>query len=272
MHATSKPDRRIDAALLVLRLAGLFLALTFGWQKISGLVEFIHTGQPFSTWGFGQFIRSLHFPFPLLLGLCAILSESISALLIALGLFTRLAAAFTASTMIVAFYVSLRLGEEPLRALLYCLIFATIAAIGPGRFSLGHVLRPNTSPRNQTEKTELLVLRIGAAACLVLLYSLRQSGGANFLAVHRGAVLPAVLLSIGGILVLCGFKTRIVSAALAIGWAWSACAGLLAGEDWVGLPYRSILFTILFAALALLGPGKCDAGEESPNSAGQCAG
>lgn len=134
-------DRRIDIGLLVLRGAGLFLALTFGWQKLSAYVDVVRVGQPLSGTGLAGLIRMMGLPAPTLLAVCAVLNESIGALFIACGFLTRPAAAVGALGMMVAFYVSMRLGEDPLRAFLYFVIFLSLSITGPGRFSIDHLLR-----------------------------------------------------------------------------------------------------------------------------------
>ena len=133
-------DRRIDIGLLVLRGAGLFLALTFGWQKFSAYVALIHAGQSLSETGLAALIRMMGFPVPALLAVCAVLNESVGAVFIAFGFLTRPAAVVGALGMAIAFYVSIRLGEEPVRAALYFVIFLGLAITGPGRFSIDHVL------------------------------------------------------------------------------------------------------------------------------------
>lgn len=123
MQAQNQKNWGFDAGVLILRSAGVFLALTFGRQEAWDFADFIRSGQPWNSWGFGQFVQSLGFPIPTFLAVCAVLSETIEALVVAIGFQTRLAAAFVASTMAVAFYVNMKLGEEPLRALLYVLMF-----------------------------------------------------------------------------------------------------------------------------------------------------
>jgi len=134
-------NRRIDAGLLVLRGAGLFLAITFGRQKLLGYIELVRTGQSLSSSGLAPLIRAMGLPAPGFLAICAVLNESIGALFIAGGFLTRLFSAVGALGMAVAFYVSLRLGEEPLRAALYVIIFAGLAVTGPGKYSVDFLAR-----------------------------------------------------------------------------------------------------------------------------------
>jgi putative oxidoreductase len=81
------------------------------------------------------------FPFPGFLGVYTVLNESVGALLIGLGLLARISAVFGALSMAGAFYTSIRLGEEPLRAALYLVIFLALAVTGPGKYSLDFLLR-----------------------------------------------------------------------------------------------------------------------------------
>jgi putative oxidoreductase len=79
-----------DFALFVLRLAGLGLAFAHGWPKIARFIA----GEG------GAFIAGverLGFPFPVVFAWAAGLSELIGGFAIALGLFTRLSAAFAGS-------------------------------------------------------------------------------------------------------------------------------------------------------------------------------
>jgi uncharacterized membrane protein YphA (DoxX/SURF4 family) len=143
MSATAEHDSalRTDLGLLILRGAGLFLAVTFGRQKVLLYLDVLRSGAPLASSGLAPLIHAMGFPAPGVLGLCATLSESVGALLVACGLFTRLAAGVGTIAMAVALDVSLRLGEEPLRALLYLVIFGSLAVAGPGQFSLDRLLR-----------------------------------------------------------------------------------------------------------------------------------
>lgn len=138
------PQLQYDRALLVLRGAALFLAVTFGRQKIGWLVAALHSGQPLSAWQFVGFLDSMGIPFPRLLAVFAVLNESVISLLVSLGCMTRLLSVCLVAHMTIAFFVSIRLGEEPLRAALYLVIFAALAIAGPGRYSLAYLFhRPH---------------------------------------------------------------------------------------------------------------------------------
>jgi len=119
-----------DLGLLTLRLwLGLSLALLHGWGKLTG----------FSA-------MSDKFPDPLGVGSPASLAmtvfgEFVCGALLALGLFTRFAAAVLVITMGVAFFVmhgaSLKMGPGSGElAFVYLAGFVTLFLAGPGRFSL----------------------------------------------------------------------------------------------------------------------------------------
>ena len=137
-----------DLALLILRLSGFGLAFAHGWQKVSRLIS--GNGGPFV-----EGVESLGFPMPMVFAWAAALAEFGGGLLIALGIFTRVAAVFTAFTMFVAAFFRHRLllqvfvwlgamspPEEvveswgnPERAAVYLLIFLALILMGGGRFS-----------------------------------------------------------------------------------------------------------------------------------------
>jgi putative oxidoreductase len=138
-----------DLAILLLRLSGLGLAHGHGWGKVSGLAA-----------GHGErlvdSVSAIGFPAPLVFAWAAALAEFVGGLCVALGLGTRIAAAFTGFTMLVAAFgrhqahrhflswlglapvpeETLKAWGNPELALVYLLAFVTIALLGPGRFSL----------------------------------------------------------------------------------------------------------------------------------------
>ena len=137
-----------DLGLLVLRMAGLYLAIGHGWGRIVGLASG-HTR-------FVETVAALGFPVPLLFAWAAALSECAGGIAIALGFFSRWAAAFAACTMFVAAFVRHRaasqllswLGiapasEEALKAwgnpelsTLFLIACLAVTLLGPGRFSI----------------------------------------------------------------------------------------------------------------------------------------
>jgi putative oxidoreductase len=143
-----------DLALLLLRLTGLGMALAHGFGKVVSLAS--GRGD-----GFIAGVESLGFPLPALFAWAAALAEFVGGLCVALGLGTRVAAAFAASTMFVAAFLRhhafqhllvalglMETSEETVRswgnpelALVYLLAFTTLTLTGGGRFSLERVIR-----------------------------------------------------------------------------------------------------------------------------------
>ena len=137
-----------DFGLLVLRLAGLYLALGHGLDKVTGLAA----GQS----RFPEGLAAMGFPLPLLFAWAAALAEFAGGLAMALGFFTRWAAALAGFTMVVAAFgrhraashllaglglvpasaESVKAWGNPELALLYLLVCAAVGLLGPGRFSI----------------------------------------------------------------------------------------------------------------------------------------
>lgn len=122
----------LDAAALVLRVTfGLSLALMHGLNKLRAPQAFLEN------------VARHGFPAPTLLGWLAILSEFVGGLLLALGLFTRSAAASIAATLLIAaFKVH---GNDPFAkkelALAYAVVGLAFLLSGPGRYALDAVLQ-----------------------------------------------------------------------------------------------------------------------------------
>jgi putative oxidoreductase len=151
---SSKGSFSTDAALLILRLSGLGLALAHGWIKVGRFLS--GEGQPFVDG-----VASLGFPYPAVFAWAATLAEMVGGLLIAVGLLTRVAAAFAAFTMFVAAFLRHRLAQQtlaffgiqpvapevleswgnPERAALYLVIFLALLLLGAGRLSLDRLVR-----------------------------------------------------------------------------------------------------------------------------------
>ncbi len=137
-----------DIGLFILRLMGLYLALGHGWGKVAGMAS----GES----RFAEGLAGMGFPLPVAFAWAAALTEFAGGFALALGLFTRWAAALAASTMLVAGFVRHRalshLGSwlgiapaseeatkawgNPELALAYLAIFVAIALLGPGRFAI----------------------------------------------------------------------------------------------------------------------------------------
>jgi len=249
----------LDAGLLILRGAGLFLLLTFGWQKLWGYIQLAITGGPWDSLELAPLIRSMGFPAPVLLGIYAMLCESVGALLISCGFLTRWMAILAALSMAGAFYTSLRLQEDPLRAALYLCSFTTVAVAGPGRFSLDYYLQLRAVKKSSADANPdagLLALRLCLGTIFVLLFALKQSEAGTIFPFHPGRVWPIVILALGAALVTAGLRTRLIAAGMALGWAWALGTGLYLGQPYYIFPVRSFLFATVFASLALTGAGR----------------
>jgi uncharacterized membrane protein YphA (DoxX/SURF4 family) len=139
---TSGSERRLDAGLLLLRIgAGLSLLLLFGLQKLKAGALFAFAGQP---WEFVDFNRRIGLPAPVLIAYCQSLNESVCALFVAVGFLTRLSATLVAIGFAAATVCSLKANENLLFPGFYCLMFATVALTGAGKFAIDHVLKSRT--------------------------------------------------------------------------------------------------------------------------------
>jgi putative oxidoreductase len=138
----------LDFALLVLRLAGLGLAVYHGWGKLARLLG--------GDYGFANALAQMGFPGPSFFAWAAALSETVGGTLVTLGLFARVAASLCAVTMLVAGFVRhhaldqlfVRMGlmevpperltawGNPELALTYLAIFVAIALAGAGGLSI----------------------------------------------------------------------------------------------------------------------------------------
>ena len=127
-----------DWGLLLLRLgcAALLIGL-HGWTRLLRAFNYVVHGQP---WTFVDLVGRLGFPFPSAFAVASALSESAAAALIAVGLFTRPAAAILAFNMAVAFYNEAGKGDPFELPALYLLIALVAAIAGPGAMSLDRIL------------------------------------------------------------------------------------------------------------------------------------
>lgn len=253
-YVNNSPESRTDCGLLLLRSAGLLLVATAGWEKVEGLLTAIQAGKPLAASGLAPLIGKLGFPLPVLCYLYVVLNESLGALLIALGLFTRLAAICAAMSMTAAFYTAMHFGWEPLRAFMYLFIFAALAVTGAGRFSLDSRYI-KWQPVSSSVDAGLLILRAGLLIVFILLFALKKGGAIG--SFPRG---PEVILlfaaAILAVLAILGYFTRQVSIISSVLWAWGAVGGLMAGQKWDIIPYRDAMLFLLFLVLALTGPGR----------------
>jgi putative oxidoreductase len=122
-----------DWGLLLLRLgfAALLIGL-HGWTRLLRAFNYVVHGQP---WTFVDLVGRIGFPFPAVFAVASALSESAAVALIAIGLFTRPAAALVAFNMAVAFYNEAGKGDPFELPALYLLLALVAAVAGPGAIS-----------------------------------------------------------------------------------------------------------------------------------------
>jgi putative oxidoreductase len=144
-----------DLALLVLRLCGLGLAVAHGWGKVVAL------SADGADARFVGGVAALGFPLPLFFAWAAAIAELAGGILVALGLFTRIAAAGAVIAMAVAAFLRHRLANHvlvwlgtldvpaetlekwgsPELAAVYLAVFLALCLMGGGRFALERVFR-----------------------------------------------------------------------------------------------------------------------------------
>ncbi len=135
-----------DLGLLVLRLGvGFGFIWYHGWAKLAGGPErWAALGGAMSSVGLG------FLPFPEFWGFMAAFAESAAALLFAAGLFFRPAAFLLAFTMVVATFNHWVTGQgTAAHSFKNFFFFVGVLAVGPGRYSLDHVLARRRSGRRK---------------------------------------------------------------------------------------------------------------------------
>lgn len=120
-----------DLGLLILRVSiSAIMILAHGLPKLLNPAPFVE----------GLAVKG--YPAPEVLGYISISAETLFPLLVILGLFTRVSALIAAGNMLVAGLVHhIVLGGDPFdrweKALLYLIVFLTVAITGPGSWSVG---------------------------------------------------------------------------------------------------------------------------------------
>lgn len=122
-----------ETGIGLLRIAfGLMLTLVHGWPTLNGFIEGAHDSYP-DPLGIGSYLT---------MGLMAF-AEFFCALLVSLGLYTRLALIPLVTGFAVAFFVQhaadpFGYKELPFH---YLLVFTILLIAGPGNFTLASLLR-----------------------------------------------------------------------------------------------------------------------------------
>ena len=131
-------SQRKSIALLILRAGlGLTMAIAHGWSKLTGgTAKWEKLGAAGVDWVGIEFGH-------VFFGGFASVAESICALMVALGVFTRSAATCVAVTMFMAMmshYMDGQAFRGGSHALELWIAFSAIAMLGPGRFSIDSLL------------------------------------------------------------------------------------------------------------------------------------
>lgn len=129
------PPLMTDLGLLVIRLMLAVVGVFHGAQKLFG----VFGGHGIR--GFAGFLESLGVPFPTLAAFAAALSEFLGGLLLALGLFSRIALIPWAFTMYVAVLLVHRhafaLSANGMEyALTLAVVLTALILTGPGRYAM----------------------------------------------------------------------------------------------------------------------------------------
>ena len=128
-------DLYVSYSLLILRvIASVMMIINHGWNKIlAGQEKWNRLGTALTDF-IGIDFMSVFF------GFMAAFSESVCALLIIIGLFTRPASILLLFTMFVASLNHIMDSEMPELAIMYCLSSLVLILSGPGKFSLDQKL------------------------------------------------------------------------------------------------------------------------------------
>ena len=125
---------RADWGLLVMRLG--YSSLLFwlhGGPRLARAFNYIFLRQP---WPFVSLVQDIGFPFPPVFAVLSALAESIAAVFVALGFYTRWAALMIAINMTVALYNETATGDPFELPALYCLSALVLVVTGAGLYSV----------------------------------------------------------------------------------------------------------------------------------------
>lgn len=125
--------------LTVCRIIPAILLFAFhGWGKLLSAYAYFTRGE---EWRFVSGVEQLGFPMPAFFALAATLSETLGSTLVALGLFTRYAAAFICITMMVAVYRHVTSDFRFELAAMYAVWALLFIGMSAGRYSLDAAIR-----------------------------------------------------------------------------------------------------------------------------------
>jgi putative oxidoreductase len=133
-----------DWGLLLLRLGFAALLVGFhGWTRLLRAYNFVVHHQP---WTFVDVVERLGFPYPSVFAVLSALSESVAVAFVALGVFSRPAAAIVGFNMAVALHNEASKGDPFELPALYLLGALVLLVTGPGRLQLAAAWSTN-APR-----------------------------------------------------------------------------------------------------------------------------
>ena len=125
-----------DISLFILRfLPSYYMVANHGWKKITNPEKWERYGNFFTKY-FGDILDFANVPF----GFMASFSESICAIMVLAGIFTKPASILIAFTMLVAAMHHITGTGSPENAFVFFSIYTAIALVGPGRYSLDFLI------------------------------------------------------------------------------------------------------------------------------------
>lgn len=129
----------MDWGLLLGRVGFAALLVGFhGWARLGRAFNFAVLGQP---WPFVAIVAGLGFPFPAVFAVLSAVAESVGALLLGLGLFSRPAALLVAINMGVATLSEAHKGDPFELPGLYFLLSLMFVILGGGKFGIASLWR-----------------------------------------------------------------------------------------------------------------------------------
>lgn len=128
------------AVILLQIIPALLLFFYHGWGKLNQAFSYVFSG---AEWGFVGFVASIGFPLPGLFAVIVALLESIGALMIAIGIYTRYIAALLVVNFLVASYHHITSNENFELAAVYLVIFLFFALHGRAKTTIFSLLPSN---------------------------------------------------------------------------------------------------------------------------------